>query len=740
MPTTLIPAVYAEATYVPLAYGAVIAPPVWWWSVAADWNAESGSSIEGGRFSKGKSEVISVPKPYFQDTYLFGTGSRTGRAFDLTTGICKDDWVAPWSNKYGLLFPDSSAAATFDVAMHDTFDTGLHHELVIVRRGIPPIESAPTAANCYAYLELAHGNKQNYRVAMEYGQPIRLDYSHEDETDGEWRQVAICRDLPDAETYLAQNSREVRIQIRPDKDLGIFEVEIGEGHVLRHTPDRSNPAARGNVVVGLPDKQRYRLVGKNGWASMEVYPYRYSEVTVRKSKRYIGRVVDEDKALFLYNQGGASAANQTTETQLEQDGNGNLSWTTVASTPDVGDESGAEVPAKLTDVIVYIPSRFERWSGPLAIPEAVLGATRVEERMYWDDNLRFGYMNGTIYVQNAYGTYTGAFGNYALNIIASNGYFAGQRCRGVMGIGRDGWRLDRMDPHSIVAIPFSDKSEMMKSALCTELILDGLALPTAVRLLAEHGNIAPEYLVGIPDVGFPPYPDDFPYYILGKGTGMTPKYRYMPERSALSVLLDVIQDSGQDNGPHRSATPYYMFFDVYGDFHFEPYDPTQQPIVRGFSSADPTGAGQIFNLSVHNSVDDMRTEVTVQGQDAFTYELLQWFQGLPENLFTVGWRRPALERNARYASQAYVANIARVLATQASLGTQIVMMRVPFDPSLTAGQVIAIADELTIGGAGLYTIIGMESEYGLATPDGFSGEHACYSWITARSLVNSLVL
>lgn len=740
MPTTLIPAVYAEATYVPLAYGAVIAPPVWWWSVAADWNAESGSSIEGGRFSKGKSEVISVPKPYFQDTYLFGTGSRTGRAFDLTTGICKDDWVAPWSSKYGLLFPDSSAAATFDVVMHDTFDTGLHHELVIVRRGIPPIESAPTAANCYAYLELAHGNAQNYRVAMEYGQPIRLDYSQTTETGGNWRAVAICRDLPDTETYLAQNNREIRIQIRPDTDMGIFEVEIGDGHVLRHTPDRSRTSGPGNVIVGLPDTQRYRLVGKNGWASLEVYPYRYTEVTVRKSKRYVGRTLNTGAARVLYNQGGASDSNQTNSTTIAQDGNGNLSWETTARTPDVGDDSGAETPAKLTDVVIYIPATFARYSGSVPLPEALLGVTRAEERQYWDDNLRFGYTNGTLYVQNAYGAYTGAYGNYAVNIVASNGNVAGQRCRGVMGIGRDGWRLDRMDPHSIVAIPFSDKSEMMKSALCTELILDGLALPTAVRLLAEHGNIAPDALISVPDVGFPPYPDDFPYYILGKGTGMTPKYRYMPERSALSCLLDLVQDSGQQNGLYRAATPYYLWFDVYGQFHFEPYNPALQPIVKSYSSVDPTGAGQIFNLSVHNSVDDMRTEVTVQGQDAFTYELLQWFQNLPENLFTVGWRKPALERNARYASQAYVANIARILATQASLGTQIVMMRVGFDPTVTAGQLVSITDDLTIGGTGLYTIIGIDSEYGLATPDGFSGEHACYSWITARSLVNSLVL
>ncbi|NCX06392.1 MAG: hypothetical protein EBW68_11540, partial [Actinobacteria bacterium] len=98
------------------------------------------------------------------------------------------------------------------------------------------------------------GPNGNYRIALEWCAPIRLEY--QEPGSSAWNAVAIARNLGDLEGYLEANNRQVRIRIKPDHVRQMLVVEVGDNGVLRHTPRRNK---RG--VTLLPDYQRYDLYG-----------------------------------------------------------------------------------------------------------------------------------------------------------------------------------------------------------------------------------------------------------------------------------------------------------------------------------------------------------------------------------------------------------------------------------------------------------------------------------------------
>lgn len=93
-------------------------------------------------------------------------------------------------------------------------------------------------------------------------------------------------------------------------------------------------------------------------------------------------------------------------------------------------------------------------------------------------------------------------------------------------------------------------SNPYEKPLCMEIVLDGWAKPTALLYLSELAGFEynpgdyEEGVIYIPpgatkDAPFGPAGKDCPYPILGKGTGLKPKYRFTPEMP-IGLVVSII--------------------------------------------------------------------------------------------------------------------------------------------------------------------------------------------------------
>lgn len=735
MSTNYSPLISAVQSFIPLSDGLQIAPPVLWHAAAADINAESGSGFSSAKYNESTGEIESTGEPTMQDTYLTGTAGRTGRAMTASAGTWKDDTVSPWSDKYCLLQPDATLA-TWAVADTTPDTTGLKNAIVILRMGIAPAGNAGahTAATTYAYLELASTSLVNWRIALRFAQPICLEYTINGGSN--WLAVAFARKLGSVENYLAHNKGEIRLRIRPDARRGIMAVEVGDGNWLRHSVARPAAPATPESIGFFPTIESYKFSGAYRWASIEVYPLVFGAITLTKGTRYFDqrRLMNMQGAEVVTNMAGDSKPTQSESLTLAPDGDGGLGYTLSSSNSDTTE------PATLADVLIFIPSQWEFNSIGYPLPQVQLPSVRYRELSVWDDASRMGATSGRLLVNDRALLYQDTYGNYSVNIGCGNNQIYWQRLRGVLGCDPQGIAVSRQDPYRFVEFPVRDFWAKLEVPLCQDVILDGLCIFSAVRLLLDIGQVNPGmWAITIPDTGLPGpggYGDGFPHYILGKGTGLNPKYRFGPEWSVIAVLQELIQDSGEPDLSRGVSVPHYMFFDAFGQFHFEPYDPSGPGYypVHFYYTYDPTGVGQMYDVTSYNSVGQMRTEVILQGQDAFTYELLQYNIPLPGNIGAVGYQFRWLERNARYSTPAYMALIGRVAARQASLPSQILRFRAPYWPHVFAGQVIGVPEY----GAGLFQVLEIDSTVGYdEVYTGPEGTH-CDSIITARSLINAI--
>lgn len=727
------PLINATAGYIPQIDGLQETSPIWYHGWASTFNAGP-DALTNTRYIEPIGEVWGAATPALQDTYLTGTGSRTGTAFTATTGTFKDDYRAPWSDRYGIQQPDGTLAAW--ALTETTPGDALSHRLVIIEMGLAPASNAAAhdPAETYAYLELAHGALSNYRLVFEWSQPIRLEFTFEDDDD--WKPIAIARDLGSVEDYLAHHDSRIKIGIHPDPLSGRIIIEIGDGHWLKGPVPRPSTPDFLDEVGSLPSLECYQWSGAYRWSNIEVYPLTFANPSLETRPRHFGsgKLANLGSAQVLSNFAARSDPAQTLTMTPSADSNGNLSYTAEFGLED------NSTPPRFSDVIISIPSNWTYNGSGITLPQSQLSRRKVRLLEVWDDATRMGMSAGRLLSDNSNQTYSGAFGNYALNLGMGNGLGYGQMMRGIIGGDPEGIKLSRHDPHRFVEFPLRDFwAKLGTVSLNQEVTLDGLCIYTAVRLLLDIGQVNPEVFgLTIPSTGFPPiggYPAGFPHYILGKGSGTNPKYRYPPNMTVLAVLQDLIQDSGDP----FTGYPHYMWFDVDGQFHWEPYYPQNQFVAQYYSDTDATGYGAIYDIHTYNSVADLRTGITVQGQDALAYDLLQYSLPLPGNIGAVGYQIWSTERKASYASPAYIRRIAEIMAIQASKPSQIVRMLVPFWPHVHAGMTVGIQESVALGRAGLFTVMEIDSTVGYDVP--YRGERSnhCESWITARAIESSIL-
>jgi hypothetical protein len=710
---------------IPSLDGFLLSPPIAWPTVAEQMRVESGTTIDGEHVeAKGAIHGTAVPK--LQDTYKSGTGGRTGKAFTVVQGTVQDDWVSKNTSKYGLFVPASTG--TFEVVAAST-DARILPAHVVLRRGANAVNNSPTKATSYTYLELCYQNNTNYRIAMEWGKPLRLDYY----TGGAWYAVEHSKLIYNIDAYLEQNSNQITLKILPDYHDNDLIIRVGTGIALKHTPPSGVLPAFGNI----------RLIGQNGWASFEYYPLRFQPLAVSKSQRNFGRQLPVGGGFVVANGRGYSDPAQTAVASITGDGQ-TIGHTTTLTLPDAGDTLGSIDPAKLVDATIVIPARWDDGAGGFGGTIFLPPVIQAELLETFDDATRTYSSSAVLPINNWNGFYTGSYGNMAVNLSIGTGVDALQHVfQGIGGAGERG--IEFYQTPSIrggMTLPCADYSYKMQVPLAQEVCFDGWCIFSAVRFLCECGNIHPRYLQTIPfyvppgataNTPYGPAGADCPYFILAKGTGLNAKYKFLPDWTPWQVLQRIVQDAADVDPITGLNIPYFMGF-IYNQFHFESYNPRNFFPSIYYSEIDPTGYAQIEEIHVYNSVAQMRTEISFQGIDAFTNELLYYYLPMPDSVLrAVGFRFPWLERDARFSSQSYMIAIANAAAVQASLPTQIVVVKVPFHPQIRAGMVMGVQSS-QLPGFGMFYITEIRSVVGYQV--GGQGTADCYSIVSGRRVEN----
>lgn len=725
-------------------------PPVWFHTVAPVLH-DSSQAEHDGAYHRESGELHSQGTPVYRDTFLHGNGNLSGYPFSVNLGGSSwtDNWVSPKTGKHGIVFQNAADGGQFDIVQDDQM--AMQDRCVTIHRGISDLNTSKIPGNYNCYLELVYGNEGKsggaYRLCFEAAAPVRLEYWGL--TDDAWKRFSNSSLEFNAANLFYDLGGEVRLKLHPNPDRGEVVIEFPRGYVLRHTPERDAQAttlAGPNAPAALPPYWQLHFYGKNGFAGLEVGTYGHAPLNITTPKRNYGQMLPGvGTATIVPNVLGNQDGSTTWTGGAVQFPDGSIQASLSGTRPDDGDGNGSPDPVTCSDVLVYRPAKFSNDPGTPFVSIDLLRSCTITERAVWDDILRISHTSGEIIFQNDDLRYSGAVGNMAINIFGSNGYEAANRCRGIAGHNDPGIEFLRHDPVRIGTLPYADFMAKLNVAIGEEVILDGFSAHTAVWLLLNFA-IDEKYLQFIPNDGFPPYANTSTYIpILPKGTGDNPKYRFTPDQTLFSAILQIVQDTGrvsrQWNG-RVVSTPYYFWFDPFGFAHFQPYDAAFGLPVMWFSSRDQSGVGLIEGpLRVSNSVTNIRTDVTVQGQDEFDHSLINVHRPLTWNRNLKGYRDILIERDERFSSNAYAEQHADMLAIQASLPTQLVEFTTAFRPNVFPGNIVGLDDEAILGsglyGSGLYVVLEMNSTWGF---DAFgSGVPICTTRFKCRSAERSVV-
>lgn len=722
----------------------VLQPPIALSVMAPQMDADTETYVGGGRYYESDGVIGGVPLQLRQDTYITGTAGRSGRDFTSVSGTWRDDWVNSQNGYYGLLFPDSTGGMTGEVLAAST-TTGIEPCEIVLQKGFPPTgATVQTKTDQYAYIEFANGSQWNWRIAIEYGQPFRIDYTKD--SGATWNPVAVCKKLGQAERYLRANNNEIRIALHLDDQRTRLMFEIGDGELL--TMVWKDAVEAGESLSTIAGK--IRVTTKNGWCAFQYFPARYQPVTVTDNRGI------QTPFPIIAPYGGTVKANGLTKDATNQTNaftayydSGFIKYSFNASCS--GDSLGGYTQPKVSDATCLFPAVWQQGYPTIDVSgTAYLDNIAVEEEGVWDEASRTVQMFiPEVLCDNSYGQYNGGYGHLAVSIDASNGGPWFNRFVGIGGIDTQGDNAQSgitftadVTPQGVVRslmrFACQDKSYLMDVPLGQEVDLDGWALGAAVRFLCECGNTHYDFISdNIPDWDRGPVgdADGCPYYTLPRGTGDNAKLRFYPTQSVWSILRQLCQDSADIDPVTGFIRPFMMGFDPNGIFRFEPVALASSPPVFQYDIWNDEG--NIQWITVSNSVSDLRTDLTFQGIEGNTFELMNYNLSLDDTVrAAVGFRYVYMERQSRYASEDYLRYVANVAAFQCSLPTQWVTIQVPFQPIVQPGANVLIYHEDS-GIGGQYNVKRMHSRYGF---DGsMSNPHPdCYSILTCRASIKDL--
>ena len=697
---------------------------VGWVSLAAQWDRESGTYFDG-QYMPDIGEVQSSPLFSGQDTFPTGTGGMSGRDFDVTGS--PTTVVHPEYQNSGIFWPNSSAGGTFSALDHAVRTTnGLTHTHILIRRGLAPVGSTgKSQPRPFTYLRLAYGETTDYRIAIEWGQFIRLDYS----PDGgaTWQNgVSVLTDISYSEVYMAQNHQEIHFRIIPDTTTNTMKIQVGHQRLmLKHSPPRPANATDPNATTPLPKAERYQLTGQSGWCQFWVWSLDYSTpLTLTKSTRSVPDNLDLSNLQFKINALGRTEDSQTTQVVPYVDTQGKLGFQAQALNADTNR------PATFTDIFFLIPSKWRDSSlrpyPANAIPTYVPQLQYCHEMSIFDEKSRMVSRKADVRINNWRRAFTGAYGEYAAIINNSNGLASAQRLRGMLA---GGYTVHGDDMENVVDGTVWGNEYKLRQTLNQEILFDNWALPAAIHYTLDGAQIHPKFRQRIPFWPYGPVKasDGCPYPTLPRGTGNNPKFHFMPDATWIQVLLELAQDGLPTLG--KRFLPWWTGTDPKGNWFFETYDTRALSNSVEFNDYDPTGYRRIIDITVSTNANDMRTALDFQGQDPFTGELLVLHVGLPQNVPVLGRNVNWFERAGRWCSPGYLATVAKSAAILCSLPTQTIAVKVPFDPYMQPGMLFMCSEQKKLGRTGFFVALAVEAMTGLL-PD---GKQACEMIVTGRS-------
>lgn len=692
-------------------------PPIKYHSIGPDVRANSRAGAVGS-FDDVSGHHESVGVPHFADTFLTGTGGRTGFEFTGASGsgvaTARDDWMSPYSKHYGIAIDDGALDKVFDLTMVNTQPNNPLH--VVLRRGYTAFTASDTQENVYCYLELNHGlvpNKGQYRLEFVTGSPICLQYKNTT-YDQTWVSVASSSKHPNFDAAIKRD-REIQIRIIPDDYHGSMTVVV-DGHRLYHAAPKPKDAPWLQPFGQIPAQLCLRLYGKNGTCHFEVHQVRHKPVKITSQRYPLKDIVPTSDVKVTVNKLSQDDGGKVTNLAVSQNGDKNLQFSATVDKPDNGDGNGSNEPTRVSDITVTVPSQWSGGTGNYS--PGRLPVIQYTETNIWDDVSRIGHTYGEVVVQNYDRAFTYMHGAFAFNLIGTNGRTSAPRVYGIAGEGKPGISLEAYGPYNIARMSFTDNLKKLEDPLGQEYIADGESIYTAVRFLLECGGIHPKYLGYVQPAQDPPYPDGFSQPIIPKGSGMNPKFRFGPEDRIIDCIRELATKVGMIvegfNPPWTALSiPMYLWADPFGNIRFEPWVPDGP--VKSYST-DARDEGQILGIRVDRDVDNLRTEITVQGQHSLDHSFMQLQVPLLQNLPFTGRRRIAIERSDRFVSEAAMFTAARNLARQSSLGSEIVTIQAMYDPQIYARDTIWIHDRAILGKRDLYVIQQIHSVVGMADP------------------------
>ncbi len=721
---------------VPEVYGYLEAPPLILPMLARDWNLNPETAISGRYIHANLGEVQPVPVPLLQDTYLAGTAGRSGRAFNAISGTWKDDFVDPQHDLFCLLMPDSSPEIAWELRSAD-ITTEIEAADIVIWRGIPPAadSGARMPGGYSAWLELAYNASDGTgcRIALEWGQPIRLDTTTNN--GATWKPAAIARDLGVLERYLAGHGGQVRLRILPDVEASTLNIEIGDEAMLAYTAPSGT----------LPAPGRLRLSGKCGSVRFCYLPLRWKQLSVEGRARAGFTHPNAATAFLVCGGPGGAAAGQLSEGRADADGSDYL-WSATATAPDAGDALGSTSPPRLASAAIVVPAVWSDTVGPLPDPIGMLElpVRHIEEVQRFDDISRTLTSHAVVEADNQDGRFAGAYGTRAVTLAATSEGGSTVRFRGIAGGSSGGVTLVTRDGVGTLVLECTGREAMMQHAAAQRRVYDGWCLWSAVRCECELGNVRSESLRNIPlyvppgaiaEAPYGPADAGCPYPVLAAGTGLVPRFLFGAEVSAWAALGMLTRERADIDAATGEALPYFYGFDAAGQFRFEPLDTAGLTPVMSYSDEDPGGEGQIIGeLRVINSTAQMRSDIAFEGMDARTGAEFAVHLTMPDTVRrSVGFYYPWQERSPRFARSAGGALPLRVLAAArlASYPQQTVQFMAPFLPWVFAGQKVLVSERKSLGGTGEFLITSLRSRYGMR---GAGGMRESISEVTARRI------
>ncbi len=711
-------------------------PPICWSGVAPVMEKEPGTGTDG-RYHDHHGEFHGSHDRDMQNTSIAGSGVATPtRTFTVTSGTVSDKFNTPKYGTYALFVPSAKPGDGWDVKDSAVYSTkGLTDQFIVLRRGIAPVGTSSSPTSILMGLEFAYGNSPNYRLNFNWGSPISLDYF--DQAQAAWiNGVDTLKGIGFTESVFAQNDSTITITARFDRSRQIASFEINDGLFLKHS--KRPPALNGplglstaNACIPLPQNERYRWYGTNGWAQMSVFPLSHHPLNVIKSSvAYKDMTIDLSKAVVTTNSLGRQTEGEVVTTVPSVDDNGNLS---LSMTVTNGDKTE---PATLSDFFFYVPATWEFPSpGSGTVPTYIEPPiVHVSEASVYDEVNRIVTRNAHLVINNSSLAFSGSFGDFAAVLSGDNGYTSAVRCRGMI---TGGFKSYGDAASSYVSCDLYSNDVKLKQPIGQEVIVDGWCLYSAIHLALDLGQIHPQFRQSIPFWPYGPVKssDNCPYPILPKGTGNNPKMRFMPEAECITMLLELVKDGLPD--PNTGAVvPFVTGTDPMGNWFLSQFDPRNMSPTAYFTDDDPTGYRMIQDIVVIDSTEDMRTQIDLQGQDPVTGELLILHQPLPWNFQILGRQVRYFERAGRWCSPQYLAAIAESTSILASIPSQTVVIQVPYDPTINVADKVYISERRKLRRSGEFIVTHMQAHHGLADQLGHSGYQDCVMTLTCRAAEN----